>query len=438
MKEPTGFQSPKPEISVTHISTSDIKGGAASAAYRQHVGLLNAGVDSKILALIKNADDDSVLPFDYGASLLKRLLRRLQKIRINHDFNSYRSTRPDGLELFSDDRVHLGRQVMDQIPHTDIVNLHWYMGFLDFSLLPVLTMIYPVVVSMHDEWAFTGGCHYDLGCDAFLTKCGHCPQLGSSQQRDLSTSIFARKAAVLSKCDHTKLIFISPSRWLQQKAQKSALLKNFAVEFIPYGIDTKQFKPIVSTKSFRFGLGCSDTDFLVLFVASGLGLPRKGYAFLKQALEMLPPSCRVKLITVGGGQPESPANAFHLHMGSIGDQQALSTIYTAANVFIMPSTDEAFGLTALEAMACGTAVIGFRSGICADAITNGVNGYVLDVGDVEGLAKAICGMANHPNQVTSMGHAARNYAERELSNEINAARYVKIYKLMIQRYTNSV
>jgi len=145
-------------LKIAHISTDDVRGGAAQAAYRLHTGLRRFGHDSVMLVAQKSSDDPTVTAFAPPMDFLNRLIRRLRHEQITRSFSQYRLLRPNGYEMFSDDRNSYGATLMGQLPIVDVINLHWIAGFVDhqafFSTVGEST---PVVWTLHDMNAVTGG-----------------------------------------------------------------------------------------------------------------------------------------------------------------------------------------------------------------------------------------------------------------------------------------
>lgn len=99
----------------------------------------------------------------------------------------------------------------------------------------------PIVWTLHDMWAFTGGCHYDDNCGRYVESCGACPQLKSDRQYDLSRWVWRRK---FHAWKNIPLTLVTPSQWLAKCAGSSSLFKNLRVEVIPNGVDTQRYKPV--------------------------------------------------------------------------------------------------------------------------------------------------------------------------------------------------
>ena len=231
-------------MKVIHVSTQDIRGGAARSARRLHQGLQRIGWSSTMFVKEKTCLDPTILRFEPPRGLVTRLRGRVRREVIARGFSRYQASRPEGYELFSDDRTPFREAVVEQVPSCDVVNLHWVAGLLDItSFFPQMTQTTPVVWTLHDMNAFTGGCHYDDGCGRFRGTCGACPQLGSTVERDLSRAIWERKHKAFTHVRPGALRIVTPSRWLAEEATRSTLFAGLQTDVIPYGIDVEQFSP---------------------------------------------------------------------------------------------------------------------------------------------------------------------------------------------------
>src|SRR5262249_8470788 len=121
----------------------------------------------------------------------------------------------------------------------DVLHLAWVAdGFLRVETLPRLRA--PLVWTLHDSWAFTGGCHVPYECLRYRERCGRCPALGSRGERDLSRRVGERKERGWGPLD---LTVVAPSRWLAEAARSSALFRGRRVEVIRNGLDLERFHP---------------------------------------------------------------------------------------------------------------------------------------------------------------------------------------------------
>ena len=409
-------------MKIIHVSTSDLAGGAARAAHRLHDGLRRLGEDSEMLVLRSDGHDPHIHEFHPPQNPLAQLRRRLRRFRIERDFSPCVRTRPAGLEAFTDDRTKYGRSVWKRFPDCDVINLHWTRGFLDlgdfFHHAPA-----PVVWTLHDMNAFTGGCHYALGCVKFRVACGACPQLGSHDVNDLSRQIWLRKEGSYRKSD---LHLITPSRWMEQKVRESSLLKSKPVSTIPYGLDTAVFAPFEKNTA-RNKFQIPPHASVVLFVADFLDNQRKGFSFLVEALNRLRLQ-DVVLVSMGKDPPNCELRARHIHLGRLNDDGLLAMAYSAADLFVIPSMEDNLPNTVLEAMACGTPVVGFDAGGIHDMVRDNLTGRLAPVGDVDALANVMGELLQDGERRREMSKRSRDVASREYPLELQARRYQELYQ----------
>ncbi len=377
---------------ILHLSTSDIGGGAARAAFRLHTGLQRLGHQSTMLVLRRTSGHESVRGLKWSDNLLVRLRRRRRRRQIERDFAPYRNALPAGFENFSDDRTEAGYDLVRQLPPCDLINLHWVAGFVDYEIFfGHLPPDVPLVWRLADMAPITGGCHYDLSCGKFATECGRCPVLGSTLENDLSRQVWRRKSLSLGKLPIDRLHIVGTSRWIAEQAKHSSLLGRFASSVIPNGLDVDVFSPRDKMTS-RDSLGVPRGAKVVLFVADSANIKRKGFEYLAAALAGISGEPDIFLLSVGGGKPNVP-NLPQLHLGKIGDDQRLAMVYSAADVFVIPSLQESFGQTVTESMACGTPVVGFDVGGIPDMVRPNISG---SSGSCRRLRGSACGNTGYP------------------------------------------
>ncbi|OGV59642.1 MAG: hypothetical protein A2498_13795 [Lentisphaerae bacterium RIFOXYC12_FULL_60_16] len=424
-------------MKIIQVSASDGEGGAARAAYRLHAGLLQAGYDSRMMVRHRVTGDPAVHTFATGWSVVQRIRGMLRAKRIELAMRRFYRKRPGGLGPFTDDRSRFGAAIGTGLPKADVVNLHWvgndyfdYGGF--FSRYPACA---PVVWTLHDMNVLTGGCHYNEGCDRYLDGCGCCPQLGSADPNDLSHGIFNRKQAVFNRMAATgRFRVVSCSQWLGRLARQSKLVGRFPVSVIPNGIDPELYQPRPA-QDVRHALGIGNSEKMILFVAEQLAARRKGMPVL---LEAMCGVCRVvpgvRLVCVGALRqlPEKPDVPL-INLGTIQDDRLLSLIYSAADLFVIPSLQENFPLTVLESMACGTPVAGFDTGGIPEMVRPGRTGLLAPVGDAAALTEAIIQILKSDALRRDMAVACRAtvLAEYTLAQQVEA--YAALYRDMTGR-----
>jgi glycosyltransferase involved in cell wall biosynthesis len=420
-------------MKILHIGTCDLNGGAARASYRLHIGLRRLGHDSAMYVAYKSSNDPAVLEFRPPAGLNPRLRRGLRSLRIRRSMTPYQAAMARNSDLFSDDRSPYGSDVLGSLPDADVVNLHWFTNFIDYqAFFTAVPLHKPVVWTLHDMNPLTGGCHYDEGCGKYVASCGSCPQLGSHEDNDLSRQIWCRKHNLLNSSLEGRLTIATNSRWLAAEARRSSLLSRFPITTVHYGLDCEAFAPRNRAFS-RSVLGIPADASVVLFAADWMNTPRKGFSLLCEALAGLESRSNLLLLSIGRGESSLPVSIPHLHLGYITNDQFLSVIYSAADIFVIPSLQEAFGQTALESIACGTPVVGFATGGIVDIVQDGVNGRLVAASDVNGLRAAIVDLLQDPERRSEMSARCRRIATEEFGLEDQARRYVELYESMLTR-----
>ncbi len=410
------------------LNTYDIVGGAARAAYRLHKGLLHTGIDSTLLVANKNTDDYTVLG---PRSKFEKGLNSGRSFLDSSMLSLYRKR--DRTGFFSPGFVSNG------VIHTsgtspDIVHLHWICGgFVGVGSLNRFRS--PLVWTLHDSWAFTGGCHVPLACPRYMDSCGRCPMLGSQSDNDLSHFMWKRKRKTLRNLD---LTVVTPSRWLAECAAKSSLLKHARIEVIPNGLDLERYRPL-KKKEARDLLSLPQDRKLILFGAmQGTAIKNKGFDLLVSALQKLGQTAGhgpYDLVVFGASAPASPLElGFKTHyLGMLHDDVTLALMYSAADVLVVPSRQENLPNTILEASACGTPAVAFRTGGIPDLIAHQQTGYLANPYDTSDLARGIQFILENSERWNSLSAAARQKTETEFSLEMSANRYVNLYQDIVKR-----
>lgn len=415
-----------------HVSTDDITGGAAVAAHRLHRGLRRTGHDSRMLVSRRRSEDPNVERFVPPNDWSSRIRRRLRRRRIRRDHRRFEEGRPAWSEAFTDDRTPHAGDVLEAIDRCDVLHLHWFAGFLDYREIRGATERgVPVVWTLHDMNPFTGGCHYDAGCGRYTDACGACPQLGSDTEADLSREIWRRKRRVYRSMDRDLVCLVTPSRWLAEEVEESSLMGGgFRVETIPNGLDTGDFAPRDRDAS-RELVGIPPGARTILFVAHDPSFHRKGFALLAEALEELAGIPELHLLSLGKGRPEVEVAVPHRHLGFVSHDRMLSAVYSAADLFVIPSLQDNLPTTVLEAMSCGTPVVGFDAGGIPEMVQPGETGELAPVGDAGALGQRMAELLDDPDRLRRFGDRCRRRAVEEYSLERQVERYCRLYSSLL-------
>lgn len=407
-------------MKIVHLSTSDLDGGAARAAYRLHHGLNQLGTASQMLVRAKDSLNQQVLSDSSWRTRLGPVVNSLPLKRYPTRDRSMFSPQwfPDAITP----RINA--------LNPDIVHLHWICnGFVQVETLPKLPA--PAVWTLHDMWVFTGGCHYTKDCSKYQEACGQCPQLNSQRERDLSRRVWQRKEKAWKDLNLTAVV---PSHWFAECTRSSSLFKKRRVEVIPHGLDLNRYQPVPQTVA-RDILKLPQDKKLVLFGASSgtMSDPRKGFQFLVSALQDLASTewqANLELVIFGASQPATPLNlGFPVHyLGRFHDDIALAIAYSAADVMIVPSMQESFGQTASEALACGTPVVAFNATGLKDIVSHQQDGYLAQPFEYQDLAQGLVWVLEDSGRHQKLSHHAHQKALQAFSLELQAKRHIKLYE----------
>ena len=370
-------------MKVLTVSATDRYGGAAIAAYRTHKALLSAGMHSDMLVWRKLTSDPSVHRVAPRMDIADRVKRRLASARHERSLRRVPRVAESAWWSLNNFDYPLSRSINDF--RADIAHLHW----VGDNYLPVEQLAginAPVVWTLHDMNAFTGGCHYAGDCVRYRESCGNCPQLAAPSPKDVSARTHRRKRESWSRLP---LTIVCPSAWLADRARESALFKHQRIEVIGNPIDPKVFKPLdqhMARRAFNLPQGKR----LLLF--GGLGGsadPRKGFSFLRRALEGLRAQ-DIEVVVFGGEKGEAldlPLPAHHI--GVLHDEVSLCLLYAACDAFSLPTLQDNLPNTLLEALACGTPCIAFDVGGVPDLVRHGETGFLAKAEDADDLRRAI-------------------------------------------------
>jgi glycosyltransferase involved in cell wall biosynthesis len=406
-------------MKVLHLVAGELNGGAARGAYWLHQALRDLEVDSTILTNAKdNLGDASVISLADSAigklkfAILKRMgqapvkaYRRRKRVIFNTGFDGVDFTRHPAYAS------------------ADLVHLHWVNGLVSTRALRKLKK--PVIWTLRDMWAFTGGCHYSMDCEQFMQGCGKCPQLGSSRVGDLSRFIVRHKRASVPK----DIRIVGISRWLSDCASRSTVLRGCRVNMISNNVDTRMFSPFPKDHA-RQELGLEFGRKIVLIGAGNVADFYKGFDLFLEALESLRKE-NVHVVMFGRSI-DCDLDSLGVQSTSLGylsETDALRVAYSAADVFVAPSRMDAFGKTLVEAMSCGTPVVCFDATGPKDIVEHQVTGYRATPFNPQDLAHGIQWVLNEPpDAYQALCRNARERAEQRFDSRVIARQYEALYR----------
>jgi putative colanic acid biosynthesis glycosyltransferase len=297
---------------------------------------------------------------------------------------------------------------------------------LKFFLNTCQKQIFPVVWTLHDCWPFTGHCtHFEFaGCDKWKEQCYSCPQTkeypasilfdNSKQNHILKTRLFTSVK---------NLTLVAVSDWLSKKLNES-VLKKIPVVVIKNGIDLEIFKPVHNVKlKKKYVL---ENKFIILGVASTWTV-KKGFDDFIKLSQILGDHFRIVLLGVKKNQIKRlPSKIIAIERTENTEQMA--QLYSMADVYVNPTYEDTFPSTNLEALACGTPVITYKTGGSVESITS-ETGFIVEQGDIRAIQNIIVNLKNSKSKFNCRKAAVNNY-----NKEISFLKYLNLYELIITQY----
>lgn len=412
-------------MNITQISGCDVGGGAETVVKLHHLQLQREGHTSQLLVGRKESNDPTTvqIPFVAGPKGIQRSTRWIQ--------------RNVGLQNLYSPSFRKLENSFQSVP--DVLHFHSLHGadsFAELSVVRKLSKKYPTVVSLHDLWLMTGHCGHPLDCPRWKTGCGKCPDLTiyPSIPHDVTRINHWRKRRTFRDCNFNLVV---PSSWLAQQVAQSPVVGHMPVSVVPNPVDTEVFSP-GDTAALKHKHGIGPTDITVMMVAQHLTSPFKGIDKGIESLNLIS-NPNVKVILVGHAakdvctQLTSPAIILPFTKRS----SELANYYRMADLLLMPSQGETFGLVAAEAMACGTPVIAFEVGGLTDVIPNEEIGILIPRNDVRLMAKAVTTLLNDANRRNTIAENATTWVTTEFNLSRHTGLMLSIYESASETFKSS-
>lgn len=312
-------------------------------------------------------------------------------------------------------------------PHLiQLQHIHGYYIHIEELINYLVKKNIPVVWTFHDCWSFTGHCaHYEYNkCEKWKKHCHTCPKISEYPKSwwiDASEKNFNQKKNLFNQ--FKKLTIVPVSQWLGQETKQS-FLQNHNIEVIQNGIDLDTFKPY-PTNSTRLSYGWGN-KFIILGVASPWSV-RKGFKYFIELSHIIPSDYQIVLVGLDKNQIQHlPTNITGI--GRTNNLKDLAEIYSAADVFFNPTLEDTFPTTNLEALACGTPVVTFRTGGSPEAISP-ETGFVIEKEDLQAAMTAFEIIKKTDREKNKI--RCRERAEEKFNKKKNFARYIHLYKKIL-------
>lgn len=397
-------------MNILFIGTTDIRGGAASVSWAIKSFLEREGHQVSMFVADKRSDDPNVkiIPRVFSQKLLSF--------------------------LFSDETFIHTDWILEtkEFKEADVIHCHNLHGrFFNLETLGKMAKLKPVVWTLHDEWALTPHCACTLQGTEMKNGLYVCPGKDTPPRVlwENTDKLVAYKNRVYKDAHFT---VVSPSLWLKERAQKTALGGQEIVH-IPNGIDTSIFVQS-EQRSAREQLNLPLEKKIILFLAEGAKTNIwKGWEYAEAAMKRLSSDDRVLFVCVGSDE-EYEDEPHVIYRKKVSDKVELSRYYSAADAFVLTSVAENFPLVVLEAMSCGAPVVSFDVGGVREVVLHKENGYVAEYRNVDDLIEGIKWVLGLPAEslkqiaLTSREKIKMHYDLKEMVES-----YVALYSRLLKK-----
>lgn len=329
---------------VLHLATS-LGGGAGIAARRIVQSQVDYGIQSHLLAgnnpgfvLEKH---ESILRRGASAKFQSKLLTLLQTHFVqNSGF------------LVTPFSINALKQLQLMVKDIDVIHLHAFYNLLNFDSIAHLSDFAPLVITMHDQRVFTGGCHYSYDCIGYREMCVECPQV-QKYINFIPKFQLAKSQKALKHVE--RLRFISPSNWLADLAKGSAMLQDKTISVIGNPVPSIYKPKKVTNPPHRNPL-------VIGFISENLNNPYKGLNVLVDALELVPETFDAELKFVGKGKVPHIKGNFKISSQYVNNPVEMVKVMQSCDVIVVPSLQDNYPSVISESLMCGTPVIGSEVG----------------------------------------------------------------------------
>ena len=405
------------------FSSSDTAGGAQRAAYRVMLSQLNNNIPSRLFVNRKFSDDKNVFTPLINHIYIQNRIRSF----IGTLISNYISKKFNKNNFYSLNIINSPWPKLLNNSNANIIDLHWF-GGESLSIKDVKKIKKNIVYTMHDMWAFSGIEHYDSAYLIDLLDNNKKIVANNYQYKvfgfDINKWTINRKKKYLRKN-----IVISPSHWLARQIKKSKVMNDWDIRIIPYPIDLNVFKPM-DKKYSRKILNINQNKHIILFGAiGGTRDLRKGFDLFLECLKHFK-SSDIEILIFGQSKPK---NFFKTDckinwIGEIKNDHALSLVYNASDIMVVPSRIDNLPQTAMEAQSCGVPVVGFNIAGMEDVVLNNKTGYLVDPFDTKKLSDKIFYLINNKKikedfSINSELRAKNLWNQKTVSNQ-----YKKVYE----------
>lgn len=425
-----------------HVSASDLRGGACRAAHRIHRSIVDCGeefgVDSRMRVIEKLSDDWTVKG---GLPRISNPIYKLlqQRLAVRNRYGIQFKTANSVAHSFGWPSTGFGNELNKHA--CAIIHLHWVghmAGHDTISIKEIGNLRKPVVWTLHDQWAFCGAEHYVSPPPQIdeRFKFGY-----RKDNRPVGETGKDRNQKVwASKLRHWQrpITIVCPSRWMAECAKASRLMATWPVSVIPNPIDLLRWAPLDQAVARQVLNLPANKKIILLCADGGASDPRKGAHLLAKALQSIHErnphlAAASEVLILGQKENRSFRSVIKSRFaGRLVSDLELRLHYAAADVVVIPSTQDNLPLVGQEAHACGTPAVGFRIGGLPDIISHHITGALAEPLDAESLANEIIWVLEDSESRKELGINAREKAKLLWSPTVISRQYCELYQGLVE------
>lgn len=374
-----------------------------------HINLRQRNIESTHLVWNKESDDKDT--YVIAGDQINRQTMRLYNEAIQRTYDLDSIHNPLMYEII------YNKLFLD----ADVIHLHlMHNGLWDLNLLPLMSKLKPVIWTVHDMWVATGDPHAENRPDYFF------PFFHAKNQ---SLNWELKKEAI----KNSEVTFVVASKYMEQALSEHPVLKDKRTVYIPFGLNFNTFYPRNSSKTRdELGLGRSET----LILLRGDGDVRKGLHYIDYVMKTLGGRHDIHFLIVGNDEINIPNGVKATRYGWIKDDEMMAKLYSVADLFLMPSTREYFGMMAIEAMACGTLPIVLDGTSLPETVNAPVHG-VSTVQDVEEYKNVVEYFIKNKRERSRRAKAGVDYVKKKHDMEKYLKSIDKLYQETIDSHSKN-
>ena len=401
---------------VLHISESDYNGGASIAQYRLHRGLIESGINSRMLVFDKITDDESVMLID--GNVRKKI--RAYNLALNMFLSRITGFTKKHYVKFPG----LGIGILNKRHYSsaDIVNLGWVERGL-LTIADIKKIPCPVVWTAHTLWPISDGSqyYYQDGYQSF--KRTEIPPVPGCYFEK-----YLRKYRRYNWRNRNDWV-ACPSKWVTSLAMTTPFFDKSRIRNIGHYIDTEYWQPINKLKA-RNEFGFKSDKFIIYLGAVNISNNAiKGYELGLEVIEKLSNKYgnKIQFVIFGSGIKLDELSRFNvIQLGKISHEK-MRALFSAADCCLNTSTVETFCLVVQESMACGTPCVAFPVGAIHEMIDHKENGYLAKPFDLNDLIAGIEWVIEDSKRLADLGKKARKKICEGYSKKNTVEKYIELY-----------